>query len=207
MSCLRTAAAYTAGMNPAAHQPLATNRYRPLPDELRTPRLILRRWRPADRAPFAAMNADPRVMEFFPAPLSPEETEASIARIEAHFDQHGFGLWAVDIPGMTHFTGFVGLNHPRFEATFTPCVEIGWRLAAEYWNRGFATEGARAALSFGFETLKLDEIVSFTVPENVRSRRVMEKLGMRHDPMDDFDHPLVPEGHRLKPHVLYRINR
>lgn len=191
------------GGSPTTHR----NHYRPVPDELRTPRLILRRWRPADHAPFAAMNADPRVMEFFPATLSPEETDASIARIEAHFDQHGFGLWAVEIPGMAHFAGFVGLNYPRFEAAFTPCVEIGWRLAAEYWNQGFATEGARAALVFGFETLKLDEIVSFTVPDNVRSRRVMEKLGMTHNPSEDFDHPLVSDGHRLKRHVLYRKSR
>jgi RimJ/RimL family protein N-acetyltransferase len=176
-------------------------------NELRTPRLILRRWRPADRAPFAAMNADPSVMEFFPAPASPQETDAQIARIEAHFDQHCFGLWAVQIPGIADFAGFVGLSHPRFEAAFTPCVEIGWRLAADHWNQGFATEGARAALTYGFETLRLDEIVSFTVPDNLRSRRVMEKLGMTHNPSDDFDHPLVPEGHRLKRHVLYRKSR
>jgi RimJ/RimL family protein N-acetyltransferase len=167
----------------------------------------LRRWRAADRAPFAAMNADPRVMEFFPALLSPEETDARIARIEAHFDEHGFGLWAVEIPGVREFAGFVGLNHTPFEATFTPCVEIGWRLAAEFWNQGFATEGARAVLAFGFETLKLDEIFSFTVPDNLRSRRVMEKIGMTHDVSDDFDHPLLPEGHRLKRHVLYRIGQ
>ncbi len=175
--------------------------------ELQTERLRLRRWRPADAAPFAALNADPRVMEHFPALLSREESDAAMARIEAHFDQHGFGLWAMEIAGVAPFAGFIGLAVPRFEALFTPCVEIGWRLAAEYWGRGFATEGAKAALAFGFESLRLEEIVSFTVPGNVRSRRVMEKLGMTHDPCDDFDHPLLPAGHVLSRHVLYRAAR
>jgi len=178
-----------------------------LPRELRTDRLLLRRWRLADRVPFAALNADPRVMEYFPGPVSREESDAMAARIEAHFEQHGFGLWAVEIADITPFAGFIGLNVPRFEAHFTPCVEIGWRLAAEFWGQGFATEGARAALAFGFETLRLDEIVSITVPANRRSRRVMEKLGMTHDASGDFDHPLLPEGHRLRRHVLYRIAR
>jgi RimJ/RimL family protein N-acetyltransferase len=180
---------------------------RSLPQELRTERLHLRRWRPADRAPFAALNADPRVMEYFPAPLSPEDSDAQVARIEAHFDRHGFGLWAVEIAGVAPFAGFIGLAVPRFEAHFTPCIEIGWRLAATHWGRGFATEGARAALVFGFATLGLAEIVSFTVPANLRSRRVMEKLGMTHQPGDDFAHPLLPEGHWLSRHVLYRIAR
>jgi RimJ/RimL family protein N-acetyltransferase len=153
------------------------------------------------------MNADPRVMEHFPALLSPQETEAQVTRIEAHFDKHGFGLWAVEIPGVAPFVGFVGLSIPRFEAHFTPCVEIGWRIAAEYWGNGFATEGAKAALDFGFQSLGLPEIVSFTVPANIRSRRVMEKLQMRRDPNGDFNHPLLPEGHPLRPHVLYRISR
>jgi RimJ/RimL family protein N-acetyltransferase len=178
-----------------------------LPAEIPTERLLLRRWRQSDREPFAAMNADPRVMEHFPAPMSLEETTASIARIEAHFAQHGYGLWAVEIPGLTPFAGFVGLSIPRFEARFTPCVEVGWRLAADYWGRGYATEGARAAVAFGFEQLGLDEILSFTVPGNARSRRVMEKLGMTHDPADDFDHPLVPAGHPLVRHVLYRLSK
>jgi RimJ/RimL family protein N-acetyltransferase len=153
------------------------------------------------------MNADPRVAEFLPTPLSREASDAMVARVEAHFDQHGFGLWAVEIPGVTPFAGFAGLSTPRFEAPFQPCVEVGWRLAAEYWGRGYATEGARAALNHGFETLGLGEIVSFTVPANTRSRRVMEKLGMTYDPRDDFDHPLLPEGHPLRRHVLYRIRR
>jgi RimJ/RimL family protein N-acetyltransferase len=178
-----------------------------LPEELRTERLLLRRWRAQDRAPFAVINADPRVMEHFPALLSSEESDARIARIEAHFVQHGYGFWAVEIVGVAPFAGFIGMSIPRFEAHFTPCVEIGWRLAAEHWGRGFATEGARAALAFGFESLGLEQIVSSTVPANVRSRRVMEKLGMTHQPSDDFDHPLLPEGHRLRRHVLYRIGR
>jgi len=177
------------------------------PAGLRTERLRLRRWLPADRAPFADLNADPRVMEFMPARLSPAESDALAARIEAHFDQRGFGLWAVEIAGGAPFAGFIGLSVPRFEAAFTPCVEIGWRLAAEHWGRGYATEGAQAALAFGFGILGLTEIVSFTVPENVRSRRVMERLGLTHDPADDFDHPLLPAGHRLRRHVLYRIAR
>lgn len=179
----------------------------PLPSELRTERLLLRCWRPADREPFAALNADRRVMEHFPGMYSLEETDRMITRIEAHFAERGFGLWAVEIVGVAPFAGFIGLSVPRFEAPFTPCVEIGWRLAAEHWGRGFATEGARAALKFGFDSLGLEEIVSFTVPENVRSRRVMEKLGMSHDPAEDFAHPLLPADHRLSRHVLYRCRR
>ncbi len=179
----------------------------PLPRELRTGRLLLRRWMPSDRAPFAALNADPRVVEFLPGVLSRAESDQRAARIEVHFQEHGFGLWAVEIPGVAPFVGFVGLSLPRFEAAFTPCVEIGWRLAAEYWGCGYATEGAWAALAFGFESLSLAEIVSFTVPENIRSRRVMEKIGMTHCPAEDFDHPALPQGHRLRRHVLYRIAR
>ena len=174
---------------------------------MKTERLRLRRWLLADRAPFAALNADPRVMEHFPGPLSREESDTLATAIEAHFDQHGFGLWAVEIPHVTTFAGFVGLSVPRFEAHFTPCVEIGWRLAAEHWGRGYATEGARAVLTFAFQTLGLGEIVSFTVPANARSRRVMERIGMVHNRADDFDHPMLPDGHPLRRHVLYRIAR
>jgi RimJ/RimL family protein N-acetyltransferase len=176
----------------------------PLPRELRTDRLVLRRWQSGDRAPFAATNADPQVMEHFRGVLSREESDTLAAHIDAHFDQHGFGLWAVQIPQVSSFAGFVGLSVPGFEAHFTPCVEIGWRLAAEHWGCGYATEGARAVLAFGFETLGLGEIVSFTVPANLRSRRVMEKIGMAHSPIDDFDHPALPDGHRLRRHILYR---
>jgi RimJ/RimL family protein N-acetyltransferase len=178
-----------------------------LPQELRTDRLRLRRWRSADREPFAALNADPRVMEHFPALLSRDESDARADRIQAHFDQHGFGLWAVEIVDVAPFAGFIGLSIPGFEAHFMPCVEIGWRLAAEYWGRGLATEGAGAALAFGFEALGLEEIVSYTATGNLRSRRVMERLGMTHHPSDDFDHPLLPSGHPLRRHVFYKITR
>lgn len=178
-----------------------------LPQQLTTERLLLRRWKPADRAGFALLNADPRVVEFLPAALSCEASDQVADRIESHFAQHGFGLWAVEINGVASFAGFVGLSIPRFEAHFTPCVEVGWRLASEHWGRGYATEGARAAVAFGFRELGLEEIASFTVPENVRSRRVMEKVGMSHDSAGDFDHPALPEGHRLRRHVLYRLAR
>ena len=172
---------------------------------LRTPRLILRQWRPEDRQPFADMNADARVMEFFPSVSTREESDAAVDMIQETIDTRGFGFWAVEIPGVTSFAGFIGLTNPRFDAHFTPCVEMGWRLAPDYWNRGYATEGARAALEFGFGDLALREIVAFTVPTNVRSRRVMEKLGMTYDPADDFDHPRIAAGHPLCRHVLYRI--
>ncbi len=146
-------------------------------------------------------------MEYFPAALSRKESDTLASRIEAHFEQHSFGLWAVEVPNVTSFAGFIGLSVPCFEAHFTPCVEIGWRLAAEYWGLGYATEGARAVLALGFETLGIDEVVSFTAPGNLRSRRVMEKIGMVHNPADDFDHPALPEGHRLRRHVLYRMAR
>ncbi len=172
---------------------------------MRTARLLLRRWRASDRKPFAALNADPRVMEHFTAPLSRHESDALADRIEAHVARHGFGLWAVEIPSVARFAGFVGLSVPTFTAHFMPCVEIGWRLAADQWGRGYATEGARAALAFGFDTLGLAEIVSFTTAGNMPSRRVMERIGMRHDPADDFDHPALPIGHPHRRHVLYRI--
>lgn len=172
---------------------------------IRTERLLLRRWRDDDRAPFAAMNADPRVAEFLPTPLSRAESDALIDRVEANFEARGFDVFCVEVPGGASCIGFVGLTAPRFEAAFTPCVEVGWRLAPEHWGRGYATEAARASLAFGFDVLGLDEILSWTVPANVRSRRVMERLGMTHDPRDDFEHPSLPEGHRLRRHVLYRI--
>lgn len=171
---------------------------------IHTDRLLLRSWRTEDTAPFAALNADPRVMEFFPKTHTSEETEAMLGRIQRHHDEKGFGLWAVEVPGVADFIGYVGLTTPRFEAPFMPCVEIGWRLAFEHWGHGYATEGARAALAHGFKTLKLPEIVAMTAVGNQRSRNVMEKLGMTHDPADDFDHPLLPAGHTLSRHVLYR---
>jgi len=173
--------------------------------DLVTPRLRLRRWRPDDLEPFAALNADPEVMEHFPSMLSREETAAAVSRVEKHFEDRGYGFWAVEAPGQAPFIGFIGLLVPAFEASFTPCVEIGWRLARSWWGKGLATEGARAALAYGFERLGLDEIVSFTVPSNVRSRRVMEKLGMRYS--EDFAHPRIDSKHPLCRHVLYRLSR
>lgn len=173
--------------------------------ELRSARLRLRPWRASDLAHFGALNADPRVCEHLPGPLSRAESDAFAARIAEHFDRHGFGLWAVEAPGVAPFVGFTGLAVPTFEAAFTPCVEVAWRLAAEHWGRGYATEAAREAVRFGFEGLGLGELVSFTVPANVRSRAVMERLGLARAPADDFDHPRLPEGHRLRRHVLYRL--
>lgn len=172
---------------------------------LTTPRLRLRPWRAEDRAPFAALNADPAVMEFFPAPLDRVASDAVADRIEAHFVQHGFGLWAVEAPGTAPFIGFVGLSVPRFTTHFTPCVEIAWRLAREHWGCGYASEGARRALAHGFDALALREIVAFTVPANRRSRAVMQRIGMHHDPDGDFDHPGLPQDHWLRHHVLYRM--
>ncbi len=169
-----------------------------------TPRLRLRLWKPADLAPYAAMNADPRVMEFYPDVLTREESDASAARIEAGFSKHGFGLWALEIPGEADFGGFVGLSVPRFEAAFTPCVEIGWRLDARFWGRGYASEAARAVLGYGFKTLGLAEIVSFTATQNLRSQAVMRRIGLERRPELDFEHPLLSVGHRLRQHVFYR---
>ncbi len=175
--------------------------------DIETKRLRLRRWRPSDLEPFAEMNSDPRVMEFFPSPLSKAESDAFAARIQRYFDDHGFGLWAVEIPGLTPFAGFIGLSTPRFEAHFTPCTEIGWRLAAECWGRGFATEGAEAVLDYAFRTIQLAEVVAMTAKCNQRSRRVMERIGMTFTSDDDFEHPLIPRGDRLSHHVLYRASR
>ena len=174
---------------------------------LRTERLLLRAWRAGDREPFARMNADPRVMEFFPAPLSRAESDALADRIEAHFAKHGFGFYASELAAECAFIGLIGMAVPTFEAHFTPCVEIGWRLTADYWGRGLATEGAREVVRHAFGELGLDSLVSMTVPANLPSRRVMEKLGMTHDPSDDFDHPNILAGHPLRRHVLYRLAR
>jgi len=174
-------------------------------DALSTPRLVLRRWRDADREPFAAMNADPEVMEHFPAPLSRAESDELVDSIEAGFEHHGFGLWAVEVRESGEFVGFTGLAVPSFEAHFTPAVEVGWRLARPAWGRGYATEAGAAALEFAIAELDLGEVVSFTSVANRRSRAVMERLGMTRDPADDFDHPLIAPGDPLRRHVLYRI--
>ena len=172
-----------------------------------TDRLILRRWFPEDLEPFAALNADPRVMEFFPATLTKAETEAMVKILEERIDQNGFCFWAAELKETKELIGFVGLNIPGNLLPFSPCVEIGWRLAHSFWGRGLAQEAARASLQYGFQTLGLGEIVSFTALGNVKSRRVMENLGMLYDPLGDFDHPKIAEGHPLRRHVLYRIQK
>jgi RimJ/RimL family protein N-acetyltransferase len=174
---------------------------------LETARLSLRAWQDADLAEFARMNADPRVMEFMSRRLTRDESDALDARVRDHLAEHGFGWWAVSIKGGAPFIGCVGLLIPNFSAAFTPCVEIGWRLVAEHWGRGYATEVARAVLTYGFSTLELEEIVSFTTEANSRSRRVMEKLGLKRDPAEDFDHPELAADHPLRRHVLYRVSR
>jgi RimJ/RimL family protein N-acetyltransferase len=175
--------------------------------ELVTPRLVLRNWRDGDLPEFAAMNADPQVMAYFPRTYDRAESDGLVARIRDHMARHGFGLWAVEAPGTAPFIGFTGLWTPDFEAPFTPCVEIGWRLARRFWGRGYASEAAYESLRFGFETLRREEIVSYTVTANARSRRVMERLHMTRDPAGDFDHPKLPEGSPLRRHVLYRLSR
>ena len=177
------------------------------PNVIRTARLVLRPWRDSDLAPFAALNADPEVMRFLPGVLDRAASDALVERIRAHFDRHGFGLWAVEVADVKPFIGYVGLAVPRFDAAFTPCVEIGWRLARSSWGFGYATEAARAVLDFAFTTARLDEVVSFTVPANTRSLAVMQRIGLTHDPADDFDHPLLPSDDPLKRHVLYRLTR
>lgn len=171
---------------------------------LRGLRVLLRAWQPRDLDEFAALNADPAVMEFMPALLTRGEAAAMLDRMQAKLVERGWGQWCADIDGRC--AGFIGLAAPTFEAHFTPCVEIGWRLARWAWGHGYATEGARLALAHGFDTLQLAEIVSFTTVANARSRAVMERLGMQRDPADDFDHPRLP-GHRIERHVLYRLHR
>lgn len=177
------------------------------PTDLRTKRLILRQWRDSDEAPFAAMNADPKVMEFFPSRMNAEESRIVFDRVRTHFAVNGFGFWVVEIPNECPFAGFIGLAIPRYEAPFTPCVEVGWRLWPEYWGKGYATEGAIASLDYGFQSLGLAEIVSMTATTNVRSMRVMERIGMTRNSSEDFEHPLIDAGHPLRRHVLYRINK
>ena len=174
---------------------------------LETDRLLLRDWRVDDRAPFALLNADPRVMEHYPAVLTRDESDAYIDRAIDHITEHDWGLWAVERRLDSRFVGSVGLWAIPWEAHFTPAVEVGWRLSFDLWGNGYATEAGAAAIAYGFERLGLDEIVSMTVPANVRSRRVMDRLGLTRDPADDFDHPRLPIGHPLRRHVLYRIER
>jgi RimJ/RimL family protein N-acetyltransferase len=174
---------------------------------LETERLILRRWRASDLDAFAALNADPQVMEFLPAILTRDQTAAGIARMEAKFEKLGFSFWALEEKATGHLAGFTGLNRPDLDAPFMPAVEIGWRLAHRFWGRGYASEAARAALGFGFGPLNLDEIVAFTARDNLRSQAVMRRLGMTYDAADDFEYPAFPRGHALPPHLLYRLRR
>ena len=173
---------------------------------LSTSRLLLREWRDADCQTFAAISSDPEVMAMLPPLPDRVASDAWIAETRAHWAEHGFGLWAVELPREADLIGAVGLHVVPFQASF-PRIEIGWRLARRYWGRGYAIEAARASIADGFGRLGFDEIVAFTVPANERSRRVMERLGMSRDPNDDFDHPHFPEGHPLRRHVLYRLRR
>jgi ribosomal-protein-alanine N-acetyltransferase len=172
---------------------------------LTTDRLLLRRWRDTDYKPYAQLNADPEVMKHFPATLTRDQSDAMIARIENGFDEHGYGLWALEIADTGEFIGFTGLSVPRFTAHFTPAVEVGWRLATSAWGKGYATEAARRALTYGFDNAGLGEIVSFTTAGNLRSQAVMTRLGMTRNPADDFRHPSLAADHPLSPHVLYRL--
>jgi len=171
---------------------------------IETERLILRTWRDSDLEPFAQLNSDPVVMEYFLQPLTREESNAWVERMQAHQARHGFSHYAVELKESGLFVGSIGLSVPSYETPFSPFVEIGWRLMAAWWNQGLVTEGAKAVLRHAFDDLQLSEVVAFTVPANLRSRRVMEKIGMVRDLAGDFNHPRVPEGHPLQPHVLYR---
>jgi len=174
---------------------------------IRTERLVLRRWADADHDPFAAMNADPVVMEHMQGSLTREASDAFVDRIERHWDEHGWGLWAVEVPGVAPFVGYVGLWPADYVAD--GMVEVGWRVASAHWGFRYSTEAAREALRVRFEEVGLDEIVSFTVPQNIRSRRVMERIGLRRDAAGDFDNPRVDAiaYPHLVAHVLYRLGR
>jgi RimJ/RimL family protein N-acetyltransferase len=177
------------------------------PVTLRTQRLLLRPWRTSDVAPLADLYADPRVQEFYQRTLERSESDLIAARIQARFERDGYGLWAAELPGEADFIGFIGLQMVPFVSHFTPALELGWQLAYSQWGKGLATEGARAALAFAHDELGYEEVVAMTAVMNRRSWRVMEKLGMTRDPLDDFDVPVIPEGHPLRRHVLYRHHR
>lgn len=179
----------------------------PSPLIIRTQRLILRPWRNSDLKPFADLNADLKVMQFYPSPLSRKESDSLAEKIQREFFLRGYGFWAVEIPGEYDFIGYIGLNYWNLNMSFAPCIDVGWRLASEHWGKGYATEGARAALKYGFEVLEFSEIVAMATIGNVKSHRVMERLGMRHDPAENFEHPMVPKGDPLSWRVLYRLTR
>jgi RimJ/RimL family protein N-acetyltransferase len=173
--------------------------------EILTSRLKLRAWKASDRQPFAAMNADRNVMEYFPKRLTRVESDELVKFIERHFRERGYGLWAVEVIDGAPFVGFVGLNYVTFDAPFTPATEIGWRLGHEFWGKGYASEAGLASLNFAFQELKLPEVISFTTATNLPSQRVMQRIGMDRDTKEDFNHPALPEGHPLRRHVLYRL--
>lgn len=170
-------------------------------------RILLRDWCDSDLAAYAQLNADPEVRRYFPSTLSREESDGEASRLRAHAEREGFTFWVLEIPGVTTFAGMVGLILTGFEAHFTPCIEVGWRLARAHWGQGYASEAAKLALKFGFETLQADEIIALTVPANTASRAVMQRIGMQHNPADDFDHPRLAADHPFRRHVLYRIDK
>ncbi|MSR88533.1 MAG: N-acetyltransferase [Candidatus Margulisbacteria bacterium] len=171
---------------------------------IETNRLILRLWTEADLVPFFEMNQDPKVIEFFPGAMSHDQVELFFKKVLLQFETNGYGFWAVELKRTGEFIGYTGLAHVMFDAPFTPAVEIGWRLASEHWGQGYATEAALAVMNFVGEFLSLSEIVSFTVPQNLRSQNVMKKIGMERDVLGDFNHPRLDENHPLSLHVLYR---
>lgn len=174
---------------------------------LKTKRLLLRHWKKTDLPIFAKMNSDPKVMEFFQSLLTRKESDDLTKKIQKELNEKNYGLWAVELPGITPFIGFIGLHYPNFKAKFTPCIEIGWRLDSNYWNKGYATEGAKKALEYGFSVLNLNEIVSFTSHLNHKSIKVMQKLNMKSNPKETFIYPKIPKDSPLNPFVLYRIKK
>jgi len=179
----------------------------PHPLELRTKRTLLRQWKDSDLPVWCAMNADAEVRRHFASVLTEEESLGEAQRIRDAVSQRGWGAWALELPGVMPFAGFVGLLVPTFEAPWTPAVEIGWRLPTAAWGKGYATEAARAVARFAFDVLELDEIVAIAVPGNTPSHKVMERIGMRREAEGDFEHPRLPEGHALRRHLLYRLDR
>ena len=174
---------------------------------IKTNRLLLRQWRDTDLEQFVAINQDPKVMRYLPKVLSHDEVQQMISKMKLSITKNGYGFYACEEKSSALCIGFIGLNKPSFKAHFTPCVEIGWRLGSQYWNQGYATEGAKAVLDFGFHELSFPEIVSFTVPNNKASIRVMEKIGLILSPKESFLHPLLPQNHKLSKHVLYRLKK
>ena len=173
------------------------------PTHLFTPRLTLRQWRPSDLGPFAAMNSDSDIMRYYPMPWSSEQSDGFAERVRRLIDERGWGFWAVEEEASGLFIGFVGLHTPSNELPFSPCVEVGWRLAKSYWGQGYATEAAHAAIRFAFEQLHLTELVAFTAMANLKSRAVMQRIGMQF--VSEFDHPNVPVESGLRRHVLYNL--